>query len=66
MSSDTITKKVLGNSEKLGNLLKIVEKMGHKVNRMSEEIDSLRRENRSLKKELKGIEKILPLTVEEF
>ena len=45
MSSETITKKVLGNSEKLSNLLKIVEKMSHKLNRMSEEIDSLRKEN---------------------
>lgn len=66
MSSETITKKVLGNSEKLSNLLKIVEKMSHKLNRMSEEINSLRKENKTLRKELGGVKKILPLSIEEF
>ena len=54
------------SSEKLSNLLKIVEKMSHKLNRMSEEINSLRKENKTLRKELGGVKKILPLSIEEF
>jgi regulator of replication initiation timing len=66
MSSDTIAKKVSGNSEKLGNLLKTVEKMGHKLNKMSEEINSLRRENKALKRELGGVKKIISLNIEDL
>lgn len=58
MSEDAMTKKVLGNTQKIKDLIDRTEKLGRKMNQMDEELSSLRKENRELRKELGGVKKV--------
>lgn len=64
MSEDAMTKKVLGNTQKIKDLIDRTEKLGKKVNQMTEELTSLRKENRELRRELGGVKKVYSILTE--
>ena len=59
-----MTKRVLGNTQKIKDLIDRTEKLGKKMNQMTEELVSLRRENRELKRELGGVKKVYSILTE--